>query len=180
MEVMHDDALTWLPHGFFVELDQPEDETTPLKSVLALYAMCVPTVLAAAADAAFLPLLGSLLLPLPTALVWSVLRPRRIRIDVDHQRIRVQGPFGGRRTVELRWVREVEVRADGLDLVLRDGGRVAVHAPTSHHRLGRLAHAIAQLRDEVSGFEAELRGTATDIVQVSRLARRARAQTADR
>lgn len=174
METMHDDALVWLPHGFRVELDQPEDESTPLRPVLLLYLLCLPSVLAAAVDAAFLPLLGTLLLPLPTALLWSAFRPRRISIEVDHQRIQLRGPFGGKRSVELRTVRDVEVRMDGLDLVLRDGGRVPLHAPTSVHRLRRLAAAIAEVRDEVVGFEAELRSRASDIVQVHLLARKAR------
>jgi hypothetical protein len=174
---MDDHALTWRTDGFHLELDQLPDDASPLRQVLTLYALCTPWVIAAMWDAAFLPFLGTLLLPLPTALLWAVLRPRRIRIEVDHQRISVQNAFGTRRSVELRQVRDVNLRCDGLELVLLDGATFPLHAPTSYPRLSWLAGRIAELRDEVGRFEAEIRQRTSDVVQISRLTRAARTRS---
>ncbi|MEQ1570301.1 MAG: hypothetical protein ABMA64_31995 [Myxococcota bacterium] len=165
---MHDEALTWLPDGFSIELHQPEDESSPVRPVLWAYAATLPTV-ALALQAGFVPMLSALLLPLPAALLWSALRPRRISIHVDHQRIRVRGAFGGRLAVELRRVRDVAVTGTGLELLLHSGERVSVHAPAPYDHLRRLARAIGEVRDEVHRFESEVRQRTADFVQIGAL-----------
>ena len=102
---------------------------------MGLYALCVPGAVFALLDPAFVPALLSFLLPLPAALVTSVMTQRSAAIEVDHQRIvYAGGSASGTRSRSGRSARS-RSRIDGLEVVQRSGHRIRVPAPTSGPQL---------------------------------------------
>lgn len=168
---MQGPSLQWLPDGFRYEFQTAPTPSVPIRTLVGLYALCIPGVFVALLDPVFVPALLSFLVPLPAALLSSVLTPRASAIEVDHQRIVYRGRFGRRHEIPLRTVRTVEVRIDGLLITLGSGVRVRVPTPASGGQLWWIADRIRELRDEVEAFETE-HGAAAG--QVSRLLRSAR------
>ncbi|MEZ4238824.1 MAG: hypothetical protein R3F59_22255 [Myxococcota bacterium] len=167
-----DGTVTWKTDGFRLRLEPRSDGSVPMLPLAAMYALCAPSLVAAAVDPALVPLLGSFLLPLPSALCWSVFRPRApVVVDVDHQRLVVRGRLGRRQVLPIRAIRAVGVRLDGLDLELGSGKRVAVAIPGSLARLSWLAARLTELCDEVRAFEEDVRGRRGDSAQVRALTR---------
>lgn len=154
-----DAVVSWRPDGFRLSVEPRPDGTVPMGVLAALYALCGPAVVAALVDPALVPLLGSFLLPLPTALGWSLLRRRGPTVlDVDHQRLVVRGPLGRRRTIPIRAIRAVSVRIDGLEIEVGRGKRVRIAVPASLPRLSWLSARLMELSEEVRAFEADVDG----------------------
>jgi len=154
---MQGPSLQWLPDGFRYEFQAAPTPSVPVRTLVGLYALCVPGALFALLDPAFVPALLSFLLPLPAALMTAVMTQRSAAIEVDHQRIVYRGRFGVRHEIPLRTVRSVEVRIDGLEVVQRSGHRIRVPAPSSGPQLWWIADRIRELRDEVEAFEHDHR-----------------------
>jgi hypothetical protein len=166
-----DAAVSWRPDGFRLRVEPRADGTVPMNVLAAMYALCVPALAAALVDPALVPLLGSFLLPLPSALCWSLFRPRApTLVDVDHQRIVVRGPLGRRRAIPIRAIRGVGVRLDGLELELARGKRVRIGVPASLARLSWLSARVLELCEEVRAFEADVDGRRGEGAQLLALA----------
>ncbi|MEQ1502510.1 MAG: hypothetical protein ABMB14_09770 [Myxococcota bacterium] len=169
---MQDPSLTWLPDGFRFRLVPEGAGPSPLPALASLYLACAPALVGATLSPALAPMLLALLLPLPTALLWAMVRRGDTVLEVDHRRLVVRGPLWQRREVPLRSIHHVEVRLDGLELSLSAGRSLRVPAPTSQLRLWWIAARIHELRDEVRSFEAEIRGR-TETAAVLAVARAA-------
>lgn len=166
-----DALVSWRPDGFRVEVAPRADGNVPMGVLAALYGLCLPAVGAALVEPALVALMGTLLLPLPSALGWSLLRPRGSTvIDVDHQRLVVRGPLGRRRVIPIRAIRGVSVRLDGLEVELSRGQRVAVAVPASLARLSWLSARLVELAEEVRAFEADVDGRRGEGAQLLALA----------
>jgi hypothetical protein len=170
---MHGPSLQWLPDGFRFQFQGAPNPSVPVSTLLGMYALCIPGALFALIDPVFVPALLGFLLPLPAALVSTVLTPRSTAIEVDHQRILFRSRFGVRRAIPLRSVRTVEVRIDGLEITLRSGRRVRVTAATSGPQLWWIADRIRELCEEVQAFDADQRPKVRDAIRILHTARSA-------
>jgi hypothetical protein len=168
--------LRWRADGFRYLVTPGPRRNVPLRTLAFSYLLCLPALVGAILDPAFAPALLTFLLPLPAALLSVAIEPKPTVVDVDHRRILIEGPFGRRRTIPLRAIRDVSVLSDGLEFLLQAGERLRVNAPAASPTLWWLAERIAEMRAEVSRFEADLGDSRAELARVMSVARAMRSE----